>query len=111
VPAGATALQSAQVSITNTGSGDLPWTASSNATWLQLDQAGGTVTAGADPAVLTLSADPSGLASGTMLSAVVTISGASQTITIPVSLSVGPVRLVSNVSPSFLTFYLPLIRK
>jgi hypothetical protein len=42
---------------------------------------------------------------------VVTISGASQTITIPVSLSVGPVRLVSNVSPSFLTFYLPLIRK
>ncbi|HEX7394606.1 MAG TPA: BACON domain-containing carbohydrate-binding protein [Anaerolineaceae bacterium] len=111
VPVGTTALQTSSVSITNTGSGDLPWTATSSAPWLHLSSSSGTVTAAGDPSTLTLSTDPTGLPSGSMRSAQVTITAASQTATIMVSLSVGPVRLVSNVSPSFLTFYIPLINK
>jgi len=111
VTAGTNTIQTAPISITNTGSGDLPWTASSNAAWLHLDVTSGTVLAGADPSVLTLSADPSGLSSGTQRNALVTISAAGQTVQIPVSLRVGDVYLTTLASPSFLPVYLPAIHK
>ena len=102
VSAGSTQHQTADISIDNLGSGDMSWTAAKNtASWLTLSAASGTVTAAGDPSVLTLTANPTGLASGKTYSALVTITqpvGTNnptlQTIVIPVSLSVGPVEIL-----------------
>jgi hypothetical protein len=73
------------VSITNTGSGTLNWTASSNQTWLTISPASGTA-----PSTLTASVNISGLAAGTY-NGTITISatGASKSpVTVPVTLTV-----------------------
>jgi hypothetical protein len=98
VGAGATELQTAEISINNSGSGDLLWTVSDDADWLTPSVISGTVTADGDPSSLTLSADPSGLAEDATYSASLTISMPAQgsipaqTVVIPVALSIGDVR-------------------
>jgi hypothetical protein len=112
VAAGATQAQSAQVSIGNAGSGTLNWTASSDQPWLTLNAAGGSVGSG-DPATLTLTANPAGLASDKTHSAMLTLTrpatggDPAQTILIPVSLSIGDVW--NNVQPAGTKVYLPLV--
>ncbi len=113
VPAGSTTPQTAVVSINNAGSGDLTWTAGENAAWLGLSAAGGTILAGGDPAALTLTANPSGLAEGktyqTQLILTKPASGSvpAQTVIIPVNLSVGGVH---DALPNQLIF-LPILRR
>lgn len=113
------ATQTADLSITNAGSGTLNWTTTSNQPWLILSAAQGTVEANGDPVTLTLSANPSGLASGQTHVAQVTIAKPAsgneveQTIVIPVSLSIGD---VWNVAPAAApvpsqSIYLPLITR
>ncbi|MEZ4621246.1 MAG: hypothetical protein R2867_37885 [Caldilineaceae bacterium] len=62
VAAESTTAQTAQISINNAGSGELTWSAASDQPWLTLDVLTGTVTADGDPLLLTITADPSGLA-------------------------------------------------
>jgi hypothetical protein len=116
VGAGSTQVQTAQISIGNAGSGTLNWTAASGAAWLTLDASSGSVGTG-DPAILTVSVDPSGLASGTIYSTEVTIyvpasgSTPSQKAVIPVSLSVGDVRSMppGHFNGNFL--FMPLLQR
>jgi hypothetical protein len=113
---GSTQVQSAAISIGNAGSGTLNWTASSSAPWLTLDAASGGVDTG-DPSILTASADPSGLAGGTIYSANITIyvaasgSTPAQKAVIPVSLSVGDVRSVPPGHFSGISLFLPLLQR
>jgi hypothetical protein len=118
ITAGTTQAQTAEVTISNAGGGELDWTASSNQPWLTLSAANGTISDG-DPATLTLTANPAGLASDTAHSATLTLtkpasgSEPAQTIVIPVSLSIGDVW--SNFDPPGngvdLRIYLPLVRR
>ena len=84
--------QTAQVVIGNGGSGSLDWTASENAPWLSIDALSGTA-----PYTLTLTVDPSGLPAGfNGLTDLNLISPAAsdhttETLTIPVDLSIGNV--------------------
>lgn len=116
VNAGSTEVQTAVVSINNSGSGDLEWSASEDAAWLSLSATSGTVSADGDASLLTLSTDPGGLTAGSTYSATLTITTSgldpAQTVVIPVSLSVGDVYSVPNpeVPPSG-TIFLPLIKK
>jgi hypothetical protein len=115
VGAGSTQVQSAAISIGNAGSGTLDWTASSSAPWLTLDASSGSVGTG-DPSILTASADPSGLASDTIYSADITIyvpaSGSTpeQKVVIPVSLSIGDVRVTPPGHFSGNYLFMPLLR-
>ena len=88
VAAGATQLQSAQVSLSNIGSGGFTWAAASSVPWLTLSPATGGV-----PAILSLTANPSGMANGSTAIANVEIATDNgQRISIPVRLFVGNVR-------------------
>jgi Viral BACON domain len=113
---GSTQVQSAPISIGNAGSGTLDWTASSSASWLTLDATSGSVDTG-DPAILTASADPSGLAGGTIYSANITIyvpasgSTPAQKAVIPVSLSVGDVRATPPGHFSGNYLFMPLLQR
>jgi Viral BACON domain len=117
VGAGTTQAQTADITIGNAGSGALSWTASSDQPWLTLSAAGGDISAGGDPATLTLTANPTGLDSEQPYSANVTLTRPAsgndpgQTIVIPVSLSIGDV--LENYEPSAASnlVYLPLIRR
>ena len=112
VNAGSTDAVTADVSINNSGSGDLNWTASEDAAWLTTSVISGTVTADGDASTLTLSADPTGLAEGVTYSASLTISTPAsgsipaQSVVIPVTLSVGDVH---TVGPSESKIFLPTI--
>jgi hypothetical protein len=88
VGAGATAPQTAELTVANVGGGSLTWTAVSSAPWLTLS-----ATSGSAPATLTLTADPTGLPAGATASASVTISSpeGGADVVIPVSLGVGAV--------------------
>ncbi|HNB50637.1 MAG TPA: BACON domain-containing protein [Anaerolineales bacterium] len=93
VGAGETTLQTADVLIDNNGGGTLPdWTATETADWLTLS-----VTTGSDPSTLTLTADPTGIEPGTVVSTIITIttpesgSTPAQTREIVVTLAVGDV--------------------
>lgn len=114
VPSGSTELQTVLVSVGNAGSGDLEWTAASDAAWLSLSAAAGTVTADGDPNDLTVTADPTGLAANTTYTATLTITKPStttdpeQVVSIPVSLSVGDVHSVPPTDTSTAVF-LPLV--
>lgn len=82
---GASQPVTAQIGIINSGSGSLSWTASEGAAWLSLSAINGTA-----PALVTATANPAGLASGTTLTAEIVIDGpGDQVVTIPVTLSVG----------------------
>ena len=91
VAAGSTALQGGSLSISNLGTGDLGWTASSDQPWLTLGAVSGTVTEGGPASALSLQADPSGLADSSTAVAHVTITHAAsgKSTTVPVSLSKG----------------------
>ncbi len=87
VAAGSTQLQSAQVTISNSGGGDLRWTASTDAPWLLVNP-----TEGSAPAVVTVTAGPAGFAAGTQPHANVLVSAPDvpgQAVTIPVTLTIG----------------------
>jgi Viral BACON domain/PKD domain len=84
--AGASTKQSAEISIGNTGSGQLNWSASTDAAWLSLNAASGSA-----PATLIATVNPSGLKAGRSYTANVTIrsTAAGSPATIPVALSIG----------------------
>jgi hypothetical protein len=117
VEAGSTTVQNAQLTINNTGSGDLSWNASDDAAWLTLSAASGTVTASGDPASLTLTADPTGLAAGDTHTALVTVvkpataSSPEQSVTIPVTLGVGFVWADPIVPSPGIRMYLPVLAR
>ncbi|MGH7786894.1 MAG: BACON domain-containing protein [Candidatus Binatia bacterium] len=90
----------AELSITNRGGGSLAWQGRSDAAWLSVSPESGSA-----PAALTVSADPRGVADGTVLSGRVVIVGGdadgpqAQTIVIPVSLAVGYTFAAPPVAP------------
>ncbi|NJN16478.1 MAG: hypothetical protein HC822_09505 [Oscillochloris sp.] len=110
VAAGANEIQTAQLSIGNVGSGELSWTAGSDAAWLSLSASNGTA-----PAQLTLSADPGGMADGATRQAVVTISATSDgvnlgSVAIPVTLTAGDTWSNSEISQApRQRLYLPML--
>jgi hypothetical protein len=67
---GATATQTAELSIANVGSGSLNWTAGVQAPWLTLSAA-----AGAAPAKLTVTADPTKIPNGESASSAIVVTG------------------------------------
>jgi hypothetical protein len=91
------------LTISNTGGGNLNWSATDSASWLTLSPASGIATA-TTPSTLTATVDTTGLAAGTYsTSIVVSASGASGSPkTIPVTLTVTPPAppTVTGVSPS-----------
>jgi hypothetical protein len=100
VGVGESLLQTAELDIGNSGSGDLGFTAQSSAPWLTLS-----ATTGTAPATLTLTANPSGFAGGVTEETEVTLTAVGipgQVITVPVTLSVGNTFVVTppdTVSP------------
>lgn len=113
----ASGLQTAQISITNTGSGNLTWSAVDDAPWLSLSQSSGTVAFDGNPSTLTLTANPLGLRIGTTYTARLVITKPATTgsplqqITIPISLSLGPVYFMNGGSPPYRFNFLPIIRR
>jgi hypothetical protein len=116
IAAGTTQAQTAEVTVSNAGSGELDWTASSDQPWLTLSAANGTIGDG-EPATLTLTADPTGLAGDTSHTATLTLtrpatdSEPAQTISIPVSLSIGDILNTYDPSGASVSIYLPLVRR
>jgi hypothetical protein len=106
---GTTQAQTADVCISNAGSGSLSWAASEDADWLTTSAITGTV-----PYTLTLTADPTGLKDGTVLTTTLWITSPestdhiTETVAIPVGLSVGDVYCMYPEGPSSLV-YLPLV--
>jgi hypothetical protein len=115
VGAGSTTPLMAEVSIGNAGSGSMSWTASESAAWLSLSETGGTVLAGDDATILTLTANPSGLAADQSYSTNLTItkpeagSNPEQTVVIPVTLSIGDVWDQPAVNWPGMRMFLPLV--
>jgi hypothetical protein len=109
VAAGTAEGQTEDVDIINAGAGTLEWVAEEDADWLTLNTTGGTA-----PATLGLTADPAGLADGTVLTTTLRITSPAgtdhltETIDVPVSLLVGD---VYHLYPGGLTnrVYLPLV--
>ena len=93
---------SQNLSITNTGSGTLSWTASDNQPWLSVSPTSGTA-----PSTATVSVATAGLSSGTHNGAItLSANGATNTpVTVPVTLTVSaaPVPTI-GVSPANLSF-------
>jgi hypothetical protein len=113
VAPGMTAARTAQVELQNVGgAGGITWAASSDAAWLKVTPADGTT-----PAVITLTADPRGLAEGGVYRAIVTLTATVgdapiATQRIPVTLTVG--NTVAPQAPSgnaLRRVYLPLLRR
>ena len=102
------ATQTATIYVSNIGTGNLDWTASSDADWLSLDQTSGTA-----PASITLTADASDMGNAETRRAdliIQTTSGTAQTFTIPVILSNQNImQAPSNLFPYGI--YLPVIQK
>jgi len=104
-------MQTADLSISNVGTGDVVWVASEDADWLTLSADSGTT-----PFTLTLTADPLQFGPGTGVTTTLwivspqTTGHPTQTVAIPVSLFVGDVWRVPPWIPSHL-IYLPLIFK
>jgi hypothetical protein len=92
VAAGTTAGQTDEVDISNAGGGTLDWTAEEDADWLTLDATSGTA-----PSTLGLTADPSGMEDGTLVTTTLRITAPAftghptETVDVPVSLLVGDV--------------------
>jgi hypothetical protein len=109
-------VQTAQLSIGNSGGGALGWQASSDQPWLTLDAASGTVADGGATSTLTLTADPTGLAAGKTHLAHVTVTlpagggNPAETVVVPVSLSIGDV-WTSVLKVGGRTLFVPLIKR
>jgi hypothetical protein len=109
VALGTTEAQTTSVGIYNAGSGSLGWSASEDADWLATSAIMGTA-----PYTLTLTADPTGLKDGTVLTTTLWITSpastehVTETVAIPVGLSVGDVYRIYPEGPSTL-IYLPLV--
>lgn len=105
VATGSATVQQTVVTVVNVGGGVMEsWTAESDVEWLTLQ-----VTDGGMPGSLTVSTDPSGLPDGTSRSATIIITadfdnGETQTVTLPVHLSVGDV-----YSPVIYQLFLPVV--
>jgi len=85
---------SQSLSLINEGSGNVSWTASTNAAWLSLSANSGTT-----PYALTVSVNSAGLTSGTYTDTItINASGNNPTTTIPVSLSITNVLLSTSFS-------------
>jgi len=119
VAPGTTTPQTAQLTISNAGSGDLNWTASSNQPWLTVSATSGTVKAREGATKLTVTANPSGLQRDKSHLATLTLTKPAtggepaQTIVIPVSLNIGnifnpPVQAPPSNSRRI---YLPFMRR
>jgi hypothetical protein len=106
---GETQTQTAQLSISNAGLGDLNWEAAHDASWLALSALTGTV-----PYTLTLSANPSGIADGTAVSTTLRVTAPAfsghltETIAVPVGLTVGNVYRKPHGMFDYV-IYLPLL--
>ena len=100
---------SGSLSLSNSGGGNLSWTAQSNAAWLSVDKLSGSA-----PDVLALTANHSGLQDNTIYSATLTLVGTAinleQTITIPVRLLIGNVPNPGG-SPQGAVLYLPMLQR
>jgi YVTN family beta-propeller protein len=97
VAAGETQPQTSELEIGNSGGGNLEFTAQSSAPWLTVSAEAGTA-----PATLTVAADPAGLGEGVTAEASVTVTAVGmtgQSITVPVTLSVGNTFVVGNANP------------
>lgn len=98
VAAGEMQPQTANLYVGNRGSGTVQFTASGAAPWLTPSASTGTA-----PATLTLTANPAGLASGTILDTTLTLTAvvgnAAQVITVPIRLSVGDTFDFGNAPP------------
>jgi hypothetical protein len=87
VTVGETLQQEASIDVGNSGSGNLQFTAESNAAWLSVNVSSGTA-----PATLIVAADPSGIPAGATRNAALSLTAIgfpNQSITIPVSLAAG----------------------
>ncbi|MFN8446591.1 MAG: hypothetical protein U0175_37715 [Caldilineaceae bacterium] len=118
VTADTTQQQTAQITVNNSGSGQLDFTASSDQPWLTVSPISGTVSAEGDPITLSFTADPSGLANNQTHVAHVTIvkpeSGnvTTQTVTSLVTLSIGDIFTVpAQQEVPAQSVYLPLITR
>ncbi len=112
---GETTIQTAQISVSNSGGGTVNWTAADDAPWLSLDLTSGSIGTG-DPQTVTLSANPASLADGVTHTAIVTItkpangSDPEQVVTVLVTLSVGDVRSgPPPAAPAIGKIYMPLV--
>lgn len=86
------------ITIANSGSGPLVWTASKSADWIVLDQAGGTVPSGAASGLLGVSVDMTKVSPGNFTGSVTITSDYGQSDTIPVTLTVLPAPAVTLIS-------------
>lgn len=111
---GSTTPKTADITINNSGSGELNWTASENASWLTLSVSSGTVSSEGDALSLTLNADPSGLDGDQTHTTDIIISNNNQeqeqTVTIHVSLSIGDIHTVPAETDSYF-IYLPALAR
>jgi hypothetical protein len=106
---GETAMQSATVSVSNSGDDAFTVTATENAPWLSVSQSGSTT-----PLQLTLTADPAYLESGqtldTMLSVEETTASGTETVMVPVSFSMG-YNSTPEPGDSMYKIFLPIVLK
>ncbi len=117
INSGVTTLQTADIAVNNSGGGSLTWTAADDAPWLSLSSAGDTISDG-DPQIITLTANPTGLADGTTHTAYVTItkpasgSDPEQTVTVLVTLSIGDIWSGPPAfAPATNFIYLPIAKR
>ena len=84
---GATNSGSQTLTITNTGTGSLSWTASETASWMSLNPTAGSLTAGQSNAV-TVTANPTGLTSNVYTDAISLTSLGATPVQVPVTLAI-----------------------
>ena len=91
------------ISLSNSGSGTLSWTATENAGWLSLTPASGT-----GPGTITVSVNTAGMTAGTVSTPItITASGATntpQTVTVSLTITAAAVPTAIGVTPGSLTF-------
>lgn len=103
--------QTAEVTLTNAGSGNVTWTAASSAVWLRVSPANGN-----GGATLTIEADPTGLVVNKSHAAVITITATDEQgaalppVTLPVQLAIGNVR-AGPPAGAVQQLYLPFVRR